>query len=52
MSFTEFSAMFSSMYREARGQTPFAITIRRTFNRLRHLDSVTIASTLQEELAS
>ena len=51
MTFSEFSTMYSSMYRIARNRDPFAISIRRAFNRYRHLDSVMIAAAVTEELA-
>lgn len=52
MEFSEFSALFTRMYRAAHDREPYAITIRRAFNRLKHLPAPTIVVTLTDELAA
>jgi len=52
MTFDEFSVLFTKLYRAQHNRDPFSITIRRAFNRHRHLPAPTVVRVLTEELAA
>lgn len=52
MPFSEFAPLYTRLYNTQHGRDPFAITVRRAYNRLNHLPAPSIVIAITEELAA
>lgn len=52
MTFDEFSALYHRLYNAHNGRDPFAITVRRAFNRMRHLPAPSVVVAITNELTA